>query len=136
MNVLALKGLTNWSGRRGGTGISVVRAMIEIYKESWGYFEKRHLSHPGISGERMVVRKHFPGDVTPEKNLNSRKLTWEDIVLALNRREFRFFLPFSGEAEMGHPASLLDHKPHTDQNPNRIASGILLTRSSAFNYYK
>lgn len=43
MNVPALKGLTNWSGRRGGIGISVVTAMIEIYKEAWGHFEKRHL---------------------------------------------------------------------------------------------
>lgn len=133
-SIPALKGLTNWSEEWGGKGVGMVRAMIDNYKESWGCLR------------RDILPCHCREEGGGQETLPGRCNTWEEVTLQENdigrhcsglRQNWILFLSaFSIEPGMGHPARLLDHKPQTDQNPNHIASGLLLTRSSAFNYCK
>lgn len=74
-------------------------------------------------------------DITSGKNSDSRRLIAEDIAVGLGRLEFSFFLLFLMKQRWAIQQGSLTIS-HKQMNPNHIASGVLLTRSSAFNYYK
>lgn len=88
----------------------------------------------------MVVRKLFLNDVkcldVLGRNSYSRRLTLEDIVLALSRSEFSFFLLFLVKQiwAIQQGSLTISHKPTKTQTT--LTSELLLRRSSAFNYYK